>query len=308
MMKKTYIAKCILIFGALTVILYCNCRKPSMSEEELHYKQWAASSHAKSGDSPEKLERMNKTGCAHCHTAQGYWEVVLKTKTSSAPYDSVTGLTCHACHLPGDGLTKMGTLRVNNTTRACTGCHTLMVQNDAENLEWCPQGSVFHGTGGIDFTMKEYPASEHSRLEKHCVSCHMVKTPEEIKDNLVGGHTFRVMTKGSSPRILNDHACKECHESITVEWIEESQAGIKKLLDVLAELLPMGVTPSEGGSKKLPKFPEDPSLNNEESRASFNYWMIVKDGSYGVHNPVYTKKLLKESIEALSNTSIEQGN
>jgi hypothetical protein len=45
---------------------------------------------------PEERERMNKTGCAHCHTAQGYWEVIIGGEESTAPYDSTDGITCDA--------------------------------------------------------------------------------------------------------------------------------------------------------------------------------------------------------------------
>jgi len=34
-------------------------------------------------------------------------------------------------------------------------------------------------------------------------------------------------------------------------------------------------------------------------RASFKYYTVWKGGTYGVHNPIYIKKLLDDSINAL---------
>ena len=41
------------------------------------------------------------------------------------------------------------------------------------------------------------------------------------------------------------------------------------------------------------------ALTEAQSRASFNYYFILKDGTWGIHNPVYIPKLLKDSISAL---------
>ncbi|MFH1942737.1 MAG: hypothetical protein ABIL68_11615 [bacterium] len=262
--------------------------------------QWEASAHAGSGDSPEEMKRMNTPECARCHTAQGFWEVVLEGKPSSAPYENPTGLSCISGHFPGKDESKIGILRVTDTRNACTGCHDLIVKSTAEELSWCPQGSILNGKGGSEFEGKDYPSGAHIRLKKNCVSCHMAEAPEGF-DNIVGGHTFRVITKGSTPRALNTYACSQCHDAIILDWVEMSQAQIKRLLEELASILPKRTFQSEGVKKEEAKFPKDPSLNAVESQASFNYWMIVKDGTFGVHNPVYIKKLLEDSIEALKN-------
>ena len=40
-------------------------------------------------------------------------------------------------------------------------------------------------------------------------------------------------------------------------------------------------------------------LTEVEKSAAYNYWLIAKDGTFGVHNPPYTKELLLESIQVL---------
>ena len=40
----------------------------------------------------EELQSMNRSGCARCHTAQGYHQVILSGGESTAPYSDPTGL------------------------------------------------------------------------------------------------------------------------------------------------------------------------------------------------------------------------
>ena len=48
----------------------------------------------------------------------------------------------------------------------------------------------------------------------------------------------------------------------------------------------------------------DPSLgerNNPdaEAKAAYNYYFVLKDGTWGVHNPKYIRALLRDSISVL---------
>jgi len=295
-----------MIYVLLLILLVClNSSKsktpasPAQSGKEIQYNDWLASPHAMSMDTPEGRERMNKTGCAHCHTAQGYWEVILEGKESSAPYEDVTGLSCIACHHTENEPSKVGELRVKGIKHVCTGCHDLIVENDADNLSWCPQGSILRGEGGAEFEGKDYPTGVHSMLDKNCVTCHMAPKPVGRDEAMPGGHTFRAITKGETPRKLNRNGCVQCHDWISPEWVEMKQAEFKNLLETLADLLPKKSSSIDNAQSREPKFPKDPSLSKAEAMASFNYWMVVKDGTFGVHNPVYLKKLLEDSIESL---------
>lgn len=290
--KLSFIILIIISFGLLVV---CQSKPEAPSIED----QWAISYHARSMNSPEKAERMNKTGCAHCHTAQGYWEVILEGKESTAPYEDATGLNCIACHYPGEEGAKVGKLRAGSVQDACNKCHNILLINEPDDLSWCSQGFIFHGDGGKEFPGKAYPKSAHSTVENNCASCHMAPAAEGVDARYVGGHTFRVISKDTDPRILNPTQCLNCHETISLAWVQERQEKVKALMEQLAGLLPQ--RPAEGEDKTEPKLPADPTLTVDQAKAAFNYWMIQRDASYGVHNPVYTKRLLEDSIEALSN-------
>lgn len=274
--------------------------------------QWAHSPHAGSMNTPEEQIKMNKTGCAHCHTAQGYWEVILEGKESTAPYENPTGLDCLACHdftpdltckgchgMKIDGKPTETPLRAGKVENACTGCHDILVQNDTEDFSSCPQGSLLKGKGGAEFNGKTYKTGGHSKVEKNCAGCHMAASPGG-KDALeLGGHTFRVITKGKTPRVFNPNGCTPCHDNMTYEFVKNSQAKYKKLMETLRDLLPQKPKGTAKSPDQSPKFPKDPSLNKIEAMAAYNYYQVLKDGTYGVHNPVYIKKLLEDSIDAL---------
>ena len=268
--------------------------KPNM---QLIREQWGRSPHALSMDTAEERETMNTPQCAHCHTAQGYIEVILEGKESSAPYENPAGLTCITCHFPQKVAAGDGTLRTEKPKLACTGCHDILVQNDPHGFSSCLQGSMLAGRGGEHFKKTEYETGAHGGIPGGCVGCHMALTPEGRFMYMIGGHSFRVISKGKGGRHLNPAACLGCHEDITLVEVEKSQEFIRAQMARLEGLLPKFTENSSG--KEVPRFPMNSALSETQSKASYNYYFILKDGTWGVHNPVYIRQLLEDSILAL---------
>lgn len=280
--------------GDLTVGFGC---KDLMGQESITA-QWQTSPHAGSMDTPEEAARMNQAGCARCHTAQGYHREILGGQASAAPYADPVGLTCITCHLEGSEEGRVGPLRTGEAREACRGCHDEVVINRPDELSWCSQWGIFDGTGGSEAPGRDYPGSAHTELESGCVSCHMAAAGEGLDPLAVGGHTFRVKTKGEDPAVLNARPCQPCHAGMAIDRLEESQARVRNLLADLGALLPQKPHPTDPDATE-PKYPSDPSLTPVQARASYNYWLVQKDGSLGVHNPRYTRALLEASIEEL---------
>jgi hypothetical protein len=266
--------------------------------------QWTHSPHSLSMDTPEERQRMNQVGCAHCHTAQGYWHEILGKKKSAAPYQNAVGITCIACHYTNEPQKKGAKLRAGKIANACTGCHDILVQNDEKGFSSCPQGSILKGKGGMAFADEIYPSGKHSQIEKNCVGCHMAASTKSFTQRS-GGHTFRVITKNEKYPVMNTNGCVGCHETINLEWVRNSQDRVKQQLKALANLLPHRDVKSPNPWEE-PKFPQDPSLSKIESLASYNYYTVWKDGTFGVHNPVYIKKLLAVSIKALKKEKVSK--
>jgi len=266
--------------------------------------QWGRSPHAMSMDTEEERIRMNTPECAHCHTAQGYWEVILGRKDSSAPYEDPVGLSCITCHFPEKIAARDGALRVGRREEACTGCHDILVQNDAGGFSSCLQGAMLRGAGGDHFTGTAYKSGTHGEISGGCVGCHMAPTPEGEYMYYLGGHSVRVISKGKVGRHFNPAGCRGCHEEISLESIEKSQQKVRKLMGELKSLLPEFKDPDSG--ETIPRFPKDPTLTAIQSKASYNYYFILKDGTWGVHNPIYIPQLLKSSIAALKKETEKQ--
>ncbi|MBT8398697.1 MAG: hypothetical protein HKO65_00525 [Gemmatimonadetes bacterium] len=261
--------------------------------------QWQASPHARSMDTPEEQERMNTAGCARCHTAQGYQHETLGGMESAAPYSDATGLTCTACHAEGEEGRRIGPIRAGAARDACRGCHDELVTNSPNSLSWCSQWGIFEGTGGAGEEGAGTVVSSHTQMEDGCIGCHMAPSFEGLDPTLVGGHTFRVKTKGDLPPTFNSEPCLSCHKIMTSEILDESQNQVRELLGDLGAMLPQRPDPENPGST-VPRFPADPTLTDLQARASHNYWLVEKDGSLGVHNPAYTRVLLEETMERLA--------
>ena len=90
-----------------------------------------------------------------------------------------------------------------------------------------------------------------------------------------------------------DNACAQCHElsieNLVVTDYEADYAILQSLLFNMGAITSSGSTTS-GNTWPAPV-----------AQAIWNYRTLLEDKSQGVHNPEYTKALLKNSIEALTN-------
>jgi predicted CXXCH cytochrome family protein len=275
---------------------YCH----EFSSKSSVYSQYLGSAHVLTMDTPKERVDMNSKPCAPCHTKQGYQQVILGGDESSAPYEEPVGIVCVTCHDPHSGEAGTGMLRAGEVEKSC-GCHDRIFRNEPDYFSVCPQGYIVEGTGGKELEGKTYPVGKHATVEKNCAGCHMVQVTDQELVDRVGGHTFKVATKGDAPIVMNTQGCLGCHDSMGLERMRESQAKTKKLMDTLADLLPKRAeAPDE------PKFPADPTLSEKESMASYNYYTVLQDGTRGVHNPSYVRQLLQDSIDAIAQEDSEQ--
>jgi predicted CXXCH cytochrome family protein len=263
--------------------------------------EWSHSSKPLSMDIPRRQKAFNKPKCSACHTAQGYWHEILKKKESAAPYKNKAGLTCATCHDPHDARDKEFLLRAKEVDEICTMCHNRLVENTPNLYVIHPQGSILNGTAGIHFSQETLPAGGiHTNVKNGCVGCHMVKPPEEHRGTL-GGHTFFVVSKDEKNPALNVNACLGCHETMNLEIMRASQEKYKNLLRTLSSLLPELEQKEKvvGNPWLAPKLPAHPSLTKLQSQAAINYYTIIADRTFGLHNPIFIKKLLEVTIKAL---------
>ncbi len=270
--------------------------------------EWEETAHAHSVGEPTNLGHMNRTSCAICHTAEGYVYERIGGKPTAAPYEDAHGITCAACHDPHSNQFPHQTRKA--MADLCTDCH--MTRLSSHGVHHSTQGPMVAGVLGMPYTGTptsgydkwggwqlpgyRYANSSHSGLPENCVTCHMAVSPADSLVGKLGGHTFKVAyAMDSTTTILNPKGCEECHGEVSMEFVEQSQNKVKGLLEQLRVMLPHNTT----GDTTQPLSPGNATLKPIQKAASYNYYFVLNDGSYGVHNHLYSTGLLLSSIEQL---------
>lgn len=273
--------------------------------------EWENSNHINSYNEPDRPEYQNRgsktnkdSDCARCHTSNGYIDYFVKNKPyTNAPYKDVGPIGCVTCHDPHNG-DNVSQLR-KDIDLICADCHSVRVSGYS-GLHNSHQGPMLEGTGGKEFPGYTYRTSAHTNVADKCASCHMAAPPDPIYQNKIGGHTFRVLYNNDTPAdptddVLNSTGCVTCHASgITLNDVEETQNEIKVLLEELRQLLPQ-----RSATDTRPKYPTDTSMTQTLRDASWNWYYVNNDLSFGVHNRKYAEDLLKASIAVIKALSVE---
>lgn len=199
------------------------------------------------------------------------------------------------------------------------------------------EGYQFYGgPGSSDFL------SPHISAPKGCVTCHMAEFKGDKRYyTKLGMHSFSMFIEEEGRRIENREGCKICHGKLDSlnrrvhldydgngkkEGIFDETENLlnllkKKIEDKIQEKNYIvgnqkGVSFKEynfkivlvdkdgnivGGEKNPFKIPETDTLI---IRAIYNYFLIKKDRSKGVHNPPFTIQLLQKTIWALDPNNI----
>lgn len=173
-----------------------------------------------------------------------------------------------------------------------------------------PQATVIEGILGAEIPGTEaYPAraSAAHRTGASCISCHM----GESNVASVGGHSWNPVEEN----------CIECHGSVPGEasGFSADMATLLNLLrnvegvayevdsegdpvfDVNGDYIPT-TTPVIGIIQAGSEDRTNTGIFSDvAAMAAWNYKTALEDQSRGIHNPEYTKALIKNSIEALQN-------
>ena len=274
--------------------------------------EWKNSLHYTSMNS-SRMENMNQgsttntnSDCAKCHTSNGYIDVNVKgNQYTSAPYKDVGPVGCVTCHDPHNK-TNDFQLRKDKAD-ICIDCHKMRVSTSS--MHESHQGPMLMGTGGREIPGFVYKNSAHSDIAERCVQCHMAAGPTDSTTAAirykVGGHSFKVVydpgTGNPADVYLNTAGCVTCHPA-NMTLIEGVQDQIHALLDTLRALLPK----KTNGQPLSPIGADTLKLNDAQKIASWNYYFVNNDGSFGVHNKNYAWTLLQASLGALRTTAVQK--
>jgi hypothetical protein len=179
---------------------------------------------------------------------------------SGETFDMGDGNLCASCHQPRAAAPQVGGGDVEITSRY-----------------WGPhygtQSTTLLGIGG--YGEPGNPSAHYTYVEDGCPQCHMVNQNHTLEPDLDG--------------------CQSCHAELDTFDRNDVQTDVQALIDELAELLvAAGLLDAVEDGHPVPG-----TYSEAQAGALWNYRFVTPDGSLGVHNSFYIKKLLEDSIDAL---------
>ena len=194
----------------------------------------------------------------------------------------------------------------NPNINVCAQCHNdrgSAWTDTSRSPHHSPQYNMLLGTVGAlaDGTSPNFP-STHSRLEMQCTECHM-----QTDTNNPSGHTFQVATY---------QLCLNCHSDPT-GLVQFASSTISNQIQQTRTLLDMWATnaaPAElrtnygtlaweyttpgdlsATTNSGPNKAQQALISTNIMQARFDLYLVLYDGSYGVHNGPYDIQLLQSA-------------
>ena len=303
-------------------------------------REWTSSPHD-SGMTAIQVEDAptpNSSSCAQCHNGAGFADYASNGQLSQSSYAGIP-LTCTGCHNPHDATNPYQLRKVSAAPLAngfvitgggvgqlCMNCHrSRSAVNTAVAAGYKkyfgphngPQTDMFWGQEGYTFGDSSINGlNTHTQLTDACVTCHMsTDTLDANAAATLGGHTWKM----SGPDALGDTtdnttACQSCHGPITdfdqisapydyagianggpIPGVQtEVEALLAKLAAALPDSLVNGTISTSGAAK----------LTQNQLGAYWDYLLVLKDGSYGVHNAKYTFALLQRALGIVTGVKV----
>jgi nitrate/TMAO reductase-like tetraheme cytochrome c subunit len=277
--------------------------------------QWVESGH-----SNILLFPAQRDGCVSCHDGGAF--ALEQTEQAELERDFFIAIDCRACHTGrGVELMEAGTVSIPTAENvaAGTGAQCLACHNErrAPNIEDenrsaphnSSQAGVFTATGGIRVEGVDYGSTTaHVNIDNTCVGCHMT-----VGEGGFQSHTFRVDDVQAS--------CGDCHQDIQnvnlqarndydgdgeTKGFQDEVEGLLNLLEAaIADELDDGTFEVGGGRIQFKDAAgEDVEVPNEVYLAAYNHTLVTNDGSFGIHNPLFTLQLLQSSYRALTGEDV----
>jgi hypothetical protein len=264
-----------------------------------------------------------EVNCVTCHDSSQSIDPHVTGKTytpNSFPLRVPTGADDQALleksSAPGvsDG-TRAGKYTVGN---ACMWCHKSRkdvtnfitpTNNALTSTHWGPhegpQADVYTGIGGYHYAGQTYKNSSHQGFDNGCVHCHM---PGVESNQGIGNHSF-------APQLA---ACQTagCHANATSFDVGGGKtamtAGIQELRVALnnkgwltraatAPYAPLAAADLADSQLSLDlTTPGVTGLTGDQAGALYNYLILARGSAGGVHNPLYVRELIFDSVKAIT--------
>jgi hypothetical protein len=235
--------------------------------------------------------------------------------TKTVSFTKTASNLCAKCHQPRPVTASSGALiDYSKLVSAPATTYNLSSVSYRTGVHYGTPAAIAAGVGGIEFG-SGYTNSPHT-TNASCTDCHMA-----APSGLAGGHSFNAAG--------NFAGCNTsgCHSSMSVTntTLTEAKADVTaKITELAARINAIGAghdilqkdatdglyhgyidiydaSSNPTGYWKNPAngTPAFPALTNAQFGAILNYQLVMRDGSSGVHNYPYIKKLLENTIAAI---------
>jgi hypothetical protein len=244
-----------------------------------------------------KYEKELKVECTNCH-----FETIHRD-------NNIEKKNCYYCHtkIPKEyeGADRMHNDHVKKHKVPCSTCHDEILHKWSDEYVYniLPMRDI--DNNGKDFTkvsgMTRGAESGDVSVNYKVGSDVFVKEPYLLQREVYAGNGGRGVERSPDPMYLatvnctachkdkdlavDPMICNTCHEKGFDKTMAEQKEYITRMLNSLSDLL------TESQKQGVPESLIDGSR--------YNYDLIVKDGSYGVHNIKYVKDLINHSIQRL---------
>lgn len=292
-----------------------------------NFDEWIKSEHSTMVEDMNPSNRIDS--CGRCHSGSARLSMIkgkpLPTGDANVP------IVCATCHNPHQVTANPVQLRnplvstndyfmstsdnfaakYNPEINVCAQCHNhrgATWTTTSRPPHHSPQYNLLLGTVGELNTGTTATRARHATLEKQCVTCHMQSEPYVSPDQpAASGHTFTV---DKFDACVLCHAVPEMLVDFTQDATKSRVQTVKNALDYWAiNKAPAALrdkygllaweysTPGELSSGTAgPTTNEQALIPDLIKKARYNMYIVVSDGSYGVHNGPYSVTLLDTAL------------
>ncbi len=291
------------------------------------FDEWSGSGHFAVVEDMSATNRVDS--CGRCHSGSARLAMLKGKSALTVTNDANVGITCVVCHDPHKTNSSPAQLRnpISSTNdfflttsgnfasayqsniNVCAQCHNHRGADYTSNSRpphHSPQYNILLGTvGELTTGLKpNQPAAHALLIEKQCVGCHMQK--EEFVSEAqpaVTGHSFQVDSY---------NACAQCHPFpeflavFTTLSVSNQIQQVKQALNLWATTkAPLALRTNYGAmaweytvpgalsaGTNGPTKAEQAQIPVNIQKARFNLYLVLHDGSFGVHNGPYAITLL----------------
>lgn len=284
--------------------------------------------HGNSGHQTGSSFERNGTSCAPCHTHQGYLEVISTGAEATAnAVSNPLPANCRTCHMIHENYDSTDfqirhpepvTLWLNDvevdlgTGNQCVTCHQPRTPDPLPsvggeevtitNSRWGPhhgtQSNMLWGTGAYEIagSMTYEEAGSHLHTSAGCNTCHMA----EPFGAFAGGHSFSMTYEYHGHESEHLAGCQGCHSNIEEFDLNGTSTRIETLFEDLRAILVSNAYINEDDDLVNASSDNPLVIPADHAGAMLNFYMVMEDGSMGIHNPKYTEALLQNSLEVFN--------